>query len=71
MRCSELGSLGAKTNMIALYKFRFYELDQPLKVGVEDEFTFFVDPHYQAALSTPICPDTLLVFANTLSVPRL
>ena len=52
--------------MIALYKFRFYELDQSLQVGDEREFDFFVDPHFSADLSAPIYPGTVLVFANTL-----
>jgi hypothetical protein len=52
--------------MIALYKFRFYELDQPLEVGDEREFVFFVDPHFSEDLSAPIYPGTVLVFANTL-----
>jgi hypothetical protein len=57
--------------MIALYKFRFYELDQPLEVGAEQEFVFFVDPHYAAIPSAPIQADTVLVFANTLAGPSI
>jgi hypothetical protein len=51
--------------MIALYKFRFHELDQSIDVGEEGEFTFFVDPHYRAAPTAPIRKDMILVFANT------
>jgi hypothetical protein len=55
--------------MIALYKFRFYELDQTIQVGAEGEFLFFADPHYLATPCSPILPDTILVFANTLPGP--
>ena len=51
--------------MIALYKFRFYELDQPIGVGDEREFDFFVDPHFSAAPDAPLCDGMILVFANT------
>ena len=52
--------------MLAVYKFRFYELDQPLEVGEEKEFAFFVDPHFAASPGSPISRDMILVFANTL-----
>jgi len=51
--------------MIALYKFRFYELDQPIGVGDDQEFSFFVDPHFSAAPESPLCDGMILVFANT------
>lgn len=54
--------------MIALYKFRFYELDQAISVGAEEEFWFFVDPHFDAAPSSPISRDMILVFANTVGL---
>ena len=52
--------------MLAVYKFRFYELDQPLEVGDEKEFAFFVDPHFAASPLSPISRDMILAFANTL-----
>jgi hypothetical protein len=52
--------------LLALYKLRFYALDQPIAVGDDTEFTFFVDPHYSAAPESPISRDMILVFANTL-----
>lgn len=54
-------------NVIALYKFRSYKLDQPPNVGGEKEFTFLADPHHDSAPSAQLCSDTVLVFANTLS----
>ncbi|SFE98990.1 hypothetical protein [Paracidovorax wautersii] len=57
--------------MIALYKFRFYELDQPIEVGADRNFDFFVDPHYAAAMNAPIQNDMTLVFANTLLGPAI
>jgi hypothetical protein len=52
--------------VLAFYKFRFYALDQPIAVGAEDTFAFFIDPHYGAAPGSAIYRDTVLVFANTL-----
>ncbi len=51
--------------MLALYKLRFYELDQAISVGDTDTFVFFVDPHFSRAPASPPCRDMVLVFANT------
>ena len=50
----------------AVYKFRFYELDQPLKIGEVGEFSFFIDPDTATAPPDRLYEGLLWVFHNTL-----
>ena len=50
----------------AVYKFRFYELDQPIKIGEASEFSFFIDPHTAAAPPNRLYEGLLWIFHNTL-----
>lgn len=52
--------------MKAIYKLRFYELDQPIAVGASDDFAFFVDPHTKNAPPTTLLPGLIWTFHNTL-----
>lgn len=54
--------------MIPLYKVRFHEPDQPIGVGDEREFGFFVDPRFSATPESPLCDGMIRQTANVRAV---